>query len=140
MNLIRGAARLRKQCVKVTLGDNISELVEGMFRLLLAHKARGLAANQVGSDKRVIMLMLLGGPKCMVNPELIVSRGAVVTTEECLSLPGVSVEVTRPKSIRISWYDSKWVRYTEEIQFPDSAVICHEIDHLDGILITDRQA
>lgn len=110
------------------------------------HRGIGLAAPQVGVNKRIIVVWL---PKkrddesfpvvLMINPIILdKSPKTDVDEEGCLSLPGILWDVTRSTSIELEWIDLKGKKMRKNIQGFWARVIQHEIDHLDGILISDK--
>ncbi len=105
-----------------------------------------LAAPQIGENIRLITVSL---PKTwddetfpnyvMFNPEILEFSQEKETMEEwCLSLPKVYDEVTRPKKVKIKYFDEKAKEKILFLDYPSSAIVQHEIDHLDWILFTDR--
>ena len=117
-----------------TLQALIADLVDTMA----AAGGVGLAAPQVGISKRIIVVDAGEGLMELINPEIIFAAGEQVNTEACLSIPGVSEEVTRAYEVHVKYLD----RYGKENiikakGFP-AIVFQHEIDHLDGILFIDR--
>lgn len=128
--------------------DNPAELADLMFRVMKEHRAQGLSAVQVG--RRLRMFVLLdepGAPLCLVNPFITKSKGSIVAVEGCLSIPApegtrdpyLRVPVPRPKRITIEGLNQymKPVRYRFVGALARRA--CHELDHMDGKLITDYQ-
>jgi peptide deformylase len=136
---------LKKKCRVVEGFDgSLVMLIEGMLDVMYTHGGVGLAAPQVGSDLRVIVVDPSAGEvskSCvvMVNPE-VESRSSLkeLKTEGCLSLPDQSYWLSRPRQVRVRWIDPNDL--TEHVASFDSyeaRIILHEIDHLDGILISD---
>lgn len=107
-------------------------------RMYRAHGC-GLAAPQVGISKRFLVYDAGNGPTVVVNPVIIKQRGEQFEPSEgCLSLPRIKARIRRPNVISIKAQDINgneiFIRATEL----EARILCHEIDHLDGILITDR--
>jgi len=102
--------------------------IDEMFDLMRQHGGLGLAAPQVGINAR---LFVTHWGEVFVNPLIVESIGSYLVVEGCLSLPGVALECCRYQQITMS---SGQVYEGQEAQ-----VIWHECDHLNGILITDRQ-
>jgi len=106
----------------------------------------GLAAPQIWVNKRLIAVSLLKDwddedypTIIMINPEIIEKSEEKQTFEEgCLSLPWAKWEVTREESIKIKFLDEKFKENTIILKWLSSTIVQHEIDHLDGILFTDR--
>ena len=136
---------LKKKCRAVeAFDDSLLELVEGMLDVMYTHGGVGLAAPQVGSDLRVIVVDPSAGEvskSCivMVNPEI--ERHSSLTelkTEGCLSLPDQAYWLSRPRWARVRWIDPHDL--TERVASFDSfeaRIVLHEMDHLDGILLSD---
>jgi peptide deformylase len=77
------------------------------------------------------------GPRVFVNPEILESWGEWVYDEGCLSIPGITAEITRPEAIRVRFLDLQGRVHEEEMHRLWARVLQHEIDHLDGKLFTD---
>ena len=126
--------------------DDLRALIDDMFETMYAGKGIGLAATQVGVDKRVLVLDLPGDVEegiepyrfSLINPKITLAEGEFKFEEGCLSVPGVNAYVKRAFHIKLTAldYDGNPV----EIDAEDilSVVLQHEIDHLDGILFIDR--
>ena len=100
--------------------------------------AVGMAANQIGFLVR--MLALRDDPRtpiCLVNPQIVKCRGTQFKEETCLSLPGISVKVTRPKIVKVRGLNQYMKPVTYTFRSLQARVICHEAEHLDGKLIID---
>jgi peptide deformylase len=99
----------------------------------------GLAANQVGRLKRVLVASVEDEDYVIVNPVL---SDASETTERlqegCLSIPGINVEVDRPTAVTVTGQDASGEALRIEAQDMLARVLQHEVDHLDGVLILDR--
>lgn len=132
---------LRQVCQKVT-PEQYSKLALSMLTTLKAHQALGLAANQVGRNLRIIALATPQFQGIMYNPEIIERSEDIFNVNEgCLSIKGKFIDTNaRSKTIKVKWQD-KFGKYNEQ-EFNDlsSVVIQHEIDHLDGKLMTDYRS
>ena len=129
---------LRAKCEPVEeIGIVEKLLVEAMIDTMDRHKGIGLAAPQVGVNKRILVADIGDGPVAMINPVIKEIKGEAVMEEGCLSIPEVNVNVTRPAVIRFSYTDLN--NRPRERKFKElmARVILHENDHLDGKLITD---
>ncbi|TSC73108.1 MAG: formylmethionine deformylase [Parcubacteria group bacterium Gr01-1014_38] len=132
---------LREQSAPVEdpRAPEIQELITDLKESCLAAEGIGLAAPQLGVAKRVIVINHpQGKPYALVNPEIFwASSGTSALEEGCLSIPGIIVRVTRPKKVKIHALDERgeW----REIAASDllAKILQHEIDHLNGVLITD---
>lgn len=131
---------LRKQSREVTKFDNrLKYLVEDMFETMYHAEGVGLAAPQVGILKRVIVIDDREGNKLeMVNPVIKEMDGEEVQIEGCLSLPHKQGSVKRATHIVVDYYDKDNNKKTLETRDFFARIIQHEIDHLNGILYSDR--
>ena len=119
----------------------MASLVSGMTAAL--HEAGGLAvaAPQVGVLKRLFVYEMPDddeGPKVIVNPVISESRGEWVYDEGCLSVPGLSWEITRPKEVHLTGYDLDGNEVSFEADELQARMFQHELDHLDGILLLEH--
>ena len=160
---MKGAPVLRQRAVEISeINAEILQLAEDMNRTMHEAQGIGLAANQVGVAKRIIvidtrsardqvstMTMVTGAeqninnwmPLVLINPVIYaVDSPWVFKTEGCLSQPGVTGKVGRPLSIRVAGMDDSGNQLCFIATGMLARVIQHEVDHLDGILFTDRIA
>jgi peptide deformylase len=120
-------------------GKHLSNQIKDMMRAMQIHRGLGIAANQIGLTKRVVIVQsLLMKPTVFINPEIVSSEGSVVTEEGCLSIPGLYAHVIRPDRITVKAQDQRGKPFTLELDRMASVVMQHEIDHLDGILFIDK--
>jgi peptide deformylase len=98
----------------------------------------GLAASQIGVLKRVLVYDIGEGIKEMVNPAILEQSGSIIEVEGCLSVPDVYGEVERPEHIKVRYQDRFGNVCTDDVEGFLSVVACHEMDHLEGILFTDK--
>lgn len=130
---------LRKKSKAVNeVTDRIRLLLDDMVETMVDANGIGLAAPQVGVLRRVIVIDIGEGVLKMVNPEMLESDGSVVDIEGCLSVPNLSGTVERPETVTVRYIDENNEEQTLEADELLARVICHEIDHLDGILYTDK--
>lgn len=131
---------LRKQSREVTKFDNrLKYLVEDMFETMYHAEGVGLAAPQVGILKRVIVIDDGEDNKLeMVNPVIKEMDGEEIQIEGCLSLPHKQGSVKRATHIVVDYYDKDNNKKTLETRDFLARIIQHEIDHLNGILYSDR--
>jgi peptide deformylase len=118
---------------------SLSNLAEDMLATMREHEGVGLAANQVGRLKRILVAALEEGEFVLVNP--VVEEAAETTEKElegCLSIPSIQVEVERPTAITVSGQDASGSPLKIEASGLLARILQHEIDHLDGVLILDR--
>ena len=130
---------LRKVCKPVEkMTERLSTLIDDMFDTMYEANGVGLAAPQVGVLRRIVVIDTMeGNPLVLINPEIIESDGEQIGPEGCLSLPGLQGEVARPNHVVCRALD----RDMNEIEVEGTELlaraICHELDHLDGILYKD---
>ncbi len=132
---------LRKKCVEVIDPKDafIQRLISNMHDSLEKYKGIGLAAPQLGVNKRVILVKLWREEYILINPRLTsVSREKEMGEEGCLSLPGVFLNLERSKRVRVKALDQNGKKVRIKAKGLLARVLQHEIDHLDGILIKDR--
>ncbi len=130
---------LRKRSKEVDSIDNkIRELVLDMLDTMYKNDGVGLAAPQVGILKRIIVYDVGEGPKVMINPVITKSSGKQSGEEGCLSSPNVFGMVDRPANLHVKAYDLEGQEVSVKAKELEAIVLCHEIDHLDGVLFLDK--
>ncbi|MGB9840199.1 peptide deformylase [Thermovenabulum sp.] len=130
---------LRKKAREVTIFDNrLKMLIEDMAETMKKASGIGLAAPQVGILKRVIIVDIGEGLNVFINPEIIEMDGEIIDVEGCLSIPGVYGEVARPQRLKVKAKDEKGLDFELEAEGLFARAICHEIDHLNGVLFIDK--
>ena len=131
---------LHKVCRPVEKFDwRLRKLLDDMTDTLAQANGVGLAAPQVGIIKRVVVISRDREEFYeLVNPVITESEGSQVNIEACLSLPGVHGTVERPASITVEAQDRNGAKHTYRIKGFLAVIFCHEIDHLDGILYSDK--
>jgi peptide deformylase len=140
MNLVADIDALRQYCDFVPPGQPVSELVALMFEELAQHDALGLAAPQVGELLRVIVMEMQPAPPiCILNPVIQRTRGRQRSVERCLSLPGIEVALERPRQVVVTGWNQEYRPVRYRFRRLRAAVACHEIDHLNGVLLLDYQ-
>ena len=135
-------SRLTTVCSETT-GD-VSKLAADMLETMYDAPGRGLAAPQIAVLLRVFVMDCTWkegnyAPRVLINPQMLwMSRETAMGPESCLSLPGISSQISRAQSVRMRWIDLAGVVCEET--FIGFAAICaqHEFDHLNGILSTER--
>ena len=148
--------RLREISKPVTKFDAaLKKLTEDMLETMYAASGIGLAATQVGIDKRVLVIDLqerasegeddeekgepVRNPHIVINPEILwVSDELSIYNEGCLSIPEQYAEVERPARCRVRWLDQHGESHEEELDGLMATCMQHEIDHLDGVLFIDH--
>ncbi len=133
---------LRKRAQPVTrIDDALIAIAHRMLELMVEHKGVGLAGPQVALSERIFVMSPSGereDGRVVINPEILARGGRVTDTEGCLSLPEIHGKIERARSIRWRYYDLEGKLIEEELRDFPARVAQHELDHLDGILITDR--
>ncbi len=114
------------------------KLLKDMIETMYAADGIGLAAPQVGVSERLIVVDIGEGPLALVNPEILAASGSDVDREGCLSIPGVWGYVERFSRVTVQGLDEKGRPRRIEAEGLLARVLQHEIDHLDGILFTDK--
>lgn len=131
---------LRKKCREITeVNDHIRMTMEDMLETMRAEMGVGIAGPQVGVMRR----MFVAEPEpdrvyFMINPEITEKEGTQTGDEACLSVPGLCGTVERPEKIKITALDLDGNRQEYEFEGFDAVVMCHEYDHLDGVLYIDK--
>ncbi len=131
---------LRKHCSEVPeVTDRIRQTMEDMLETMRAEMGVGIAAPQVGIMRRMFVAEPEPGRVYyMINPVILEQSGSQTGDEGCLSVPGLIGTVDRPSHIKIEALDLDGDRQTYEFDDFDARVMCHEYDHLEGILYTDK--
>lgn len=130
---------LRKKSKKITeVTEKIKVLLEDMVDTMNKAEGVGLAAPQVGILRRAVVIDVGEGPIKLLNPEILEVNGEVIDIEGCLSVPGRSGTVNRPEWVKIRYMDLEGEEKILEGNGLMARAICHEIDHLDGILYIDK--
>ena len=138
--VVRGDEILSKRCREVSeITDRIRETLDDMVDTMREELGVGLAAPQVG----VVRRMFVAEPEpgrvyYMINPEIYFEEGSEEEYEGCLSVPGLIGIVERPQKIKIRALDRDGVEQDYEFEGFDARVMCHENDHLNGVLYTDK--
>ncbi|MCF6461018.1 peptide deformylase [Clostridium sp. Cult3] len=130
---------LRKTSREVTeINDRIKILIEDMVETMYDNEGVGLAAPQVGVLRRVVVIDIGEGVLKLINPEIIYEEGANIDVEGCLSVPNRIGTVKRPETVKVKYLDELGEEKTIEGTGLLAKALCHEIDHLDGILFIDK--
>ncbi len=118
--------------------EDLGALLDDMWETMYASDGMGLAAVQVGVLRRAIIIDVNGLKAELINPEIYYTSGETVEEEGCLSVGSFHGKVSRPKKIKVKAFDR--YGYPFEIVGQDwlARCICHECDHLDGILFIDK--
>lgn len=135
-----GEEVLTKKSKEVTeMTPRIKELIEDMLETMYEANGVGLAAPQVGVLKRVVVIDTTGeDPHILINPRIVESSGEQTGQEGCLSVPGKSGQVTRPSYVKVAALDVNMKEYELEGTELLARAICHELDHLEGLLYVEK--
>jgi peptide deformylase len=132
---------LRQRAREVTdIDDGLRQLVDDMVDTMYDAPGVGLAAPQVGVQKRLFVYDTGDGlgPRTIVNPVIAQSSGEWEFEEGCLSVPGLAWEIVRPKDILLTGVDLDGNEVVLEATEYEARVLQHEVDHLDGVLLVER--
>lgn len=114
-------------------------LIDNMLRIMRQANGIGLAAPQLGLLQRVIVISTPDGkPLGLVNPIITVAEGEQIGEEGCLSIPGLYGDVKRAEYVSVDALDRRGREITVELEGMEARVLQHEVDHLEGILFTDK--
>lgn len=137
-----GDAVLRKTCREVTeMTPKLLELIDDMLETMYEANGVGLAAPQVGVLRDIVVIDVNDeepDPIVLINPEIVETSGEQTGDEGCLSVPGKSGVVTRPNYVKVRAYDENMNQFELEGTELLARAICHECDHLKGILYIDK--
>lgn len=130
---------LRKKCKPVKeITPNLLTLLDDMADTMYEANGVGLAAPQVGILKRAVVIDIGDGLVELINPVILETSGSQIDDEGCLSLPGKSAPVERPNYVKVQAIDRDGNECIIEGEELMARALCHEIDHLDGILYIDK--
>jgi peptide deformylase len=130
---------LRSRAEEITdIDGRLADLVDDMLATMYEAPGIGLAAPQVGVRKRLFVYDIGDGPRALVNPTISESDGEWVYDEGCLSVPGYSFEIVRPKVVHLTGYDLDGNEVSFEADELLARLFQHELDHLDGVLLLER--
>lgn len=130
---------LRKKSRKVDkIDDKILVLLDDMVETMYDANGVGLAAPQIGILRRIVVIDIGEGPMKLINPEITFTEGEEEDLEGCLSVPGYNGLVKRPEKLICKYTNENNENIELEAEGFLARAICHELDHLDGILYTDK--
>ncbi len=134
---------LRAAAAEITDVDGrLVKLAHDMLDTMYEAPGLGLAAPQVGVGKRLFVYDLdpdlREDPRILINPRIVESRGEWTYEEGCLSIPGMSFEIVRPKEVHLVGHDLDGNEVSIEADELTARLFQHELDHLDGVLMTER--
>lgn len=136
---IQGDSVLGKVCKPIKeMTPKIATLINDMFDTMYEANGVGLAAPQVGILKRLVVIDIGDEPLVFINPKILETSGEQTGEEGCLSLPGKAGVVTRPNYVKVEALDENMELFVLEAEELLARAVCHELDHLDGILYTEH--
>lgn len=137
--VVLGSETLRKKSKPVVVFDEaLAELLEDMKTTMTEKRGMGISAVQVGVLRRAVVIETDADEFLeLINPEIVRTKGKVTDSEGCLSVPGFFCDVPRPKYVKVSALDRYGKPFEYEAEDYVARCICHEIDHLNGILFVD---
>lgn len=130
----------KKSRIVEKVDDKIIELIEDMLDTMHKYNGVGLAAPQVGVLKRVVVIDLYDGnePLKLVNPIIVKTKGKQEVEEGCLSFPNQYAKMIRPEEVIAEALNEKGEKIKIKAKGLLAQALCHEIEHLDGILFVDN--
>ena len=138
--VVEGDEILTKKCREVVkFDDRLAELLDDMIETMREAEGVGIAAPQVGILRRVVIIEPdPDTTMALVNPEILESSGSVEGTEGCLSVPDVWGIVARPDHVVVKAQDRDGNEFRFSADGFAARIVCHELDHLEGVLFTDK--
>ena len=130
---------LKQRCADITeIDGSLFRLVDDMLETMYAAPGVGLAANQVGIQRRVFVYDIGEGPHTVINPTIVETSEEWDYDEGCLSVPGLYFPIMRPRRVTLAGLDLSGREFTQVGEDLLGRVFLHETDHLDGYLLIDR--
>jgi peptide deformylase len=138
--LQEGDKTLKKKAKRVDkVDDTLRNVASRMVETMLANNGVGISGNQVGVLRRIIVVTVNNEPKVMVNPEIVFySENTVIENEGCLSFPGQFYDIPRSKKVTVKYRNLAGHPMLETHEGLTARCILHEIDHLDGVVFTQK--
>lgn len=137
--VVQGDECLTKVCRPVTeFNPHLHQLLDDMTETLADANGAGLAAPQVGVLRRCVVIDVGEGLHELVNPVFLTQEGDQAGAEGCLSIPGEYGIVHRPQKVSVRYQDRYGKPHELEAQDFLAVAVCHELDHLDGVLFIDK--
>ncbi len=138
--VVEGDEILRKHCKPVdAVNDRIRGILDDMLETMRHSDGVGIAAPQIGIMRRMFIVEVNPGEVIeLINPEIVEQSGSQTGDEGCLSIPGYIGTVTRPAYVKMKGLDRNGNEIEVEGTELKAVALCHENDHLDGILYADK--
>lgn len=135
----KGDEILYKKCKEVkNFDERLHILLDDMYDTMKKHDGVGLAAPQVGILKRAVVIDIGDERIELINPQIIKTEGTQTDKEGCLSVPEEFYDVTRPERVTVKAQDRNGKEFTKKGEGLLARALCHECDHLDGILFLSK--
>ena len=130
---------LRQKCFPVeNFDESLHKLLDDMKDTVKKEKGAGLASPQIGVLRRVVVVDVEEGYFEFINPVILSQKGEQTGWEGCLSVVGKSGIVSRPMKVKLSYQDRNGEKHLLQAKGFFARAICHELDHLDGVLYIDK--
>ena len=130
---------LRQKCFPVEeFDEKLWQLLDDMKETVKKEEGAGLAAPQVGVLRRLAVVDVEEGYYELINPVILIQKGEQTGWEGCLSVRGKSGIVSRPMKVKVSYQDRNGEKHLIQAKGFFARAICHELDHLDGVLYIDK--
>ena len=120
------------------IDGRVASLADTMIETMYEAPGVGLAANQIGVQKRLFVYDKGDGPVVVVNPVIVETSGEWTYEEGCLSVPGLSWEITRANAVHLVGFDLEGNEISVEADELEGRIFQHEMDHLNGVLLIER--
>jgi peptide deformylase len=122
------------------IDDTIRNIAASMVECMVRSGGIGISGNQVGILKRIIVVTVNNQPRVMINPEIVtLSNQTCVMNEGCLSFPNTFLDIERPEKVTVKYRSLSGHPMIETYEGLEARCIFHEIDHLQGIVFTERK-
>jgi len=136
---LMGDALLYKTAKPVSeVTEKITILLDDMLETMRHYDGVGLAAPQVGALRRIVLLEIEENIYELINPVIMETEGTQTKDEACLSIPGKVGMVERPAKVIVEYMDRGWEKCVLTAEDTFAVAVCHEIDHLDGVLYVSK--
>jgi peptide deformylase len=131
---------LRRKAKRVDkIDDTVRNIAANMIRTMIENNGIGLAANQVGILKQIIVVLVNDEPRVMINPEILdFSKDDCIINEGCLSFPQQFYDIQRPEKVKVKYRCLSGKPMIEWYEGIEARCILHEIDHIKGIVFTEK--
>ena len=136
-----GDPKIKKKCKEIrTFNTELCQLLTDMKETVRKENGAGLAAPQIGVPIRVVVIDVDEGFYELINPVIVSAKGEQVGPEGCLSVKGKQGTVRRPYKVKAEYRDRYGKKHKLTAEGFFARAVCHELDHLDGVLYTDKAA